>query len=188
MFKPSTLGTNRGAQKIVAKDSGKRKCVICLEEFDKKYLIQLRCTHRWCASCINDAFSAATKYRPSYPPRCCQEIKVDHVCSHLKVDVRKRFQSKKLEWDCVNPTYCRNPRCSMFLDQSRIRGMEATCPKPDCGKKTCIKCKMTAHGTSACSKKEEDSRTRAMAAEWNWKRCPKCHIRVELSEGCAITA
>lgn len=181
MFKPSRTSTSRGGQGMVNKDSGKRPCVVCTGEFDKKDLVGLICRHRWCGSCINKAFLGATKDRSRYPPKCCNEIQTHQVHSRLNKDLLQKYLSKKREWDCDNPTYCSDEKCSTFIDDRNIKGMEATCPK--CGKKACIKCKTTGHGATACSE-EEESRTRAMAVKYGWKRCPNCTRLIEHCSGC----
>jgi len=90
--------------------------------------------------------------------------------------------------------YCPKKTCSHVLDVDRLVVEESgasQCTK--CHSSICSKCKTFWHFTMTCGeyqrlpdsvKYADDESLFKIANSNNWKRCPECHIFIELKHGC----
>ena len=159
----------------------KKECVSCQE---MKEVVEVSCKHLYCRDCIRHLFADAMVDETLFPPRCCrQHIPVSMVRHFLNSRLTTGFEQKAIEYGSLNRTYCCDPLCATFVDPSRINGPAGTCPKPGCGRQTCITCKREAH-PGTCSRENPFEDTIRLAQESGWQRCQRCQNMVELGIGC----
>ena len=166
-----------------ASREGVERCMICSTKNDEVGgLITLRCDHRWCKDCLETTFSLSLKDETTYPPRCCwYNIPFKEVQKHLPPSLSREFQSRQLEMQTKNKTYCHKPDCSVFIAPHSIHNGEAICQK--CSARTCANCRCSAH-FGPCSE-GEDAAFMEFAKSKSWKRCPTCRRMVEKEDGCS---
>ena len=171
---------NNGAAK--ASRESMDRCMACSTKHEAGGLITLHCGHRWCKSCLQATFRLSLKDETMYPPRCCwYNIPLKEVQEHLPKSLSREFQSRQLEMETKNKTYCHKTNCSAFIAPHSIHNGEAICQK--CNARTCAKCKEKSH-FGPCSG-GEDAAFMEYARSNSWKRCPTCRRMVEREDGCS---
>lgn len=174
----SSWAPTRGAIKSEMED---QQCISCQETIA---VVKVSCQHLYCRDCIRHLFADATVDESLFPPRCCrQPIPVSLVYHFLDSRLAIHFEEKAIEYETPNRTYCSNITCATFIEPGRIHGSIGTCPRPGCGRQTCVLCKRESH-TGDCPSDDPFSDTMRLAQEQGWQRCQRCQNLVELGIGC----
>lgn len=156
-------------------------CIACISKKGASDLVNLKCGHSYCASCLEALFIRATKEEESYPPACCSVISLKTAQRHLPKALVRKFKAKHLEFSTKTSIYCHKPTCSEFIKPYSIHNGSAICQK--CLAKTCAKCKGEWHfGPCAAV---DDNGLAELARSKRWQRCPQCRTMVEKVEGCS---
>ncbi|KAH7391263.1 hypothetical protein BKA64DRAFT_677198, partial [Cadophora sp. MPI-SDFR-AT-0126] len=143
------------------------------------------CKHYFCTSCTTRIFKSAAEEESSYPPKCCkQPISLTQARAFVDRDIRKLYETKGIEWETKNRSYCSNKQCSTFIPRENIVKSRATCPK--CGQKTCARCKEPEHRGELCGENEALEATLKTINKRGWKRCPSCGQAIERTVGCSV--
>ncbi|KAL2828190.1 IBR finger domain protein [Aspergillus cavernicola] len=159
-----------------------RQCVACREQAAFVNVARAPCQHEYCRSCLEGLFKASMTDESLFPPRCCrQPINMSVARIFLNADLVQQYETKKVEFETPNRTYCYSVSCAAFIGTSHITGEVATCP--DCRHTTCTNCKERAH-TGDCPSDTSMQQLLATAQENGWQRCYKCWRMVELDHGC----
>lgn len=165
-----------------------RTCPICYVNAAAQDIVKLSCNHEFCRGCINNLFMASVTHEARFPPRCCTDhpVPMSLVRPFLKPETVSLYEFKvpELSTPPEKRVYCSMPTCSAWIPSETITGDVATCTRPACGGRTCVKCKETAHGEEECREDEEMRSLMLLAQENKWKRCPRCQRMVERIEGC----
>lgn len=146
------------------------------------------CQHKWCRTCIRDAFENAIGDGPDWPPKCCQhEIALANANQLMTEDLRSRYTTKAIEWGTVDCTFCWQKSCSAFIPPQNISNVHNTrrgpCPSRPCV--TCTACKQQYHEEESCPENSEEVvLLRDLAEKENWRKCFSCGKLVELNKGC----
>ena len=111
-----------------------------------------------------------------FPPRCCKQP----ITFGGGVRIRS-FESKLIEFDTPDRTYCSNQLCSAFIRVENILEEKATCP--ECSTITCTVCKSESH-LGDCPADAGLQQVLAAAEEHRWQRCFNCRRVIELEVGC----
>jgi len=144
------------------------------------------CTHRWCRSCLTQAFELALQNEQSYPVGCCkalQDIQIDlpAVSKILGPNFVAEFNKKVIEYSTDDRTYCHVPTCSSFINPDTIENRMANCPS--CQTSTCSTCKLAFHVEDQCEV-ARDAEFEEWKAENNASTCPRCGHTILISTGC----
>jgi hypothetical protein len=158
-------------------------CEVCYRV--KQLLVELQCRHLYCAKCLVGLVTMAITDESLFPPLCCkQPVGVFELRSLLGTEVIHEFERKKIEYSTTDKTYCSRLTCSAFIPvtaRDREAGDKVSCA--DCGRETCIVCKLMSH-EGDCPKDEALQKVLEVAARRQWQRCYQCHLVVELAVGC----
>lgn len=158
------------------------ECVACEDTFSESGVVDLACSaqsHKACKQCLQDMFTMAIQDEASFPPRCCQEVLLEHVWHALDPDLVRTYQEKEVEYRTMNRIYC--IECYGFISPENIKEGIASCRK--CESKTCGICGERAH-SGDCPKDPNIEVTLHLAKKEGWKRCESCHRVIELVYGC----
>ncbi|KAI0020947.1 hypothetical protein F4780DRAFT_790655 [Xylariomycetidae sp. FL0641] len=159
-----------------------RTCVSCTGQIRVSQLIQTPCQHDYCHQCLLQLIRLSFTDTTLFPPRCCRrDIPLSEHQHVLGRELFDQFQAKALEHSTINPTYCHNAMCAVFLPPVYYESDIAMCF--DCGSVTCSKCKGKAH-PGACPQDAATKQVVEMARQEGWQRCYKCSGMVELKTGC----
>ena len=157
-------------------------CTSCLEEIRTFEAAILACNHAYCRDCINRMFESALQNDASFPAKCCQPIPIETVRHFLPADLVRRYETKKVEMDTPDKTYCSNRQdCGKFIPTENIRNGSARCPT--CNWVTCAKCGTREHGGD-CPTDIGKQQALDLVREKRWQTCFSCKQGVELSEAC----
>ena len=142
----------------------------------KSRLARTPCKHEYCRDCIQGLFQASLTDDTLFPPRCCKQP----ITFGGGVRIRS-FESKLIEFDTPDRTYCSNQLCSAFIRVENILEEKATCP--ECSTITCTVCKSESH-LGDCPADAGLQQVLAAAEEHRWQRCFNCRRVIELEVGC----
>ncbi|PVH70490.1 hypothetical protein DL98DRAFT_135935 [Cadophora sp. DSE1049] len=161
----------------------KRQCTACQDSFIYCELARTPCKHEYCRDCIRDLFQASLTDDTLFPPRCCKQPITfgGGVRIHLTSALVQSFESKKIEFDTPDRTYCSNQLCSAFIRVENISKEKATCH--DCSTVTCTICKSESH-LGDCPADAGLQQVLVAAEEHGWQRCFNCRRVIELEVGC----
>ncbi|KAL4940035.1 hypothetical protein BDV06DRAFT_213806 [Aspergillus oleicola] len=170
------------ATRVPSKPTPMHHCVACREITEPLNIVRASCCHEYCRYCLEELFEAAMTDETLFPPRCCQQpIPIETVQTVLPLDLLKRYEKRRIEFETQNKTYCYSPQCSAFIPPSSIKNDIAVCP--ECSLKTCRDCKGQAH-TGDCPSDTAMQQLLKIARENHWQRCFSCWRVVELLHGC----
>lgn len=172
------------ASRFVRDIAPKRRCIACIEEKVVGQMVTVPCKygHEYCRDCIAKLIRNAVEDESQFPPRCDgSEIDVDCYRDFLPPDLVEQFQSKSLELNTKDRTYCHGNECSAFIPPDSIEVLTAICPQ--CGKTTCTLCKCQSH-LGDCPGDETLRQLTETASAQQWQRCYMCNNIVELESGC----
>ncbi|KAK5164724.1 hypothetical protein LTR04_001645 [Oleoguttula sp. CCFEE 6159] len=167
-------------QDTASEVSAPHRCVVCQE--GKEAIHVAPCQHEYCFECLEELFRTSMTDESLFPPRCCrQPIPLDTVATCLPAHLVATFETKKVEFETVNRTYCSSPTCSAFIPAQAIDGDVATCQ--GCSTRTCTICKGAAH-SGDCPNDEALQQLLETATTAGWQRCQSCRRFIELNHGC----
>ncbi|KAF1924519.1 uncharacterized protein M421DRAFT_424653 [Didymella exigua CBS 183.55] len=188
------------------------QCIACCtqlpEENDSMYAQKVikpcrACNSAYCISCVKNMFLDACKDSTRMPPRCCTQIHVHHMKSHLTAGELTEYKARYEEWSTPKPFYCPVPTCSTFIPERLLPQQAGTkreqkvdssvetptlptfqCPKCEGG--ICTDCRQVVHPNSLCASLDlgVDADTAALLKAWGYKRCPKCSQGLKRMYGC----
>ncbi|KAJ0413966.1 hypothetical protein BJY00DRAFT_321444 [Aspergillus carlsbadensis] len=157
------------------------RCVACQDDVDPLDIAPLPCSHEYCRSCITELFELSLANESLFPPRCCRTtIDLDLARIFLPETLVQLYETKKVEFETPDRTYCCAKSCSAFIPPTLIKRNVATCPA--CQFTTCRACKGRAH-TGDCPTDTELKSSLAVAKRQGWQRCFSCWRVVELVHG-----
>ncbi|KAI0545145.1 hypothetical protein F4679DRAFT_487065 [Xylaria curta] len=158
-----------------------RECAACMEEDNMSSMIQAPCEHWYC---LEDAHTGFRNALDTHQPfRCCQqEIPID-LCPTIPKNLRDRYGLMMLEFSTLNPVYCSNKDCGIFVPPVQYRGPDvAACHS--CGYTTCRLCRSAAHD-GVCPQDIGTQQVISLATRSGWRSCPTCKNMVERRSGCS---
>jgi hypothetical protein len=165
------------------------ECHICYGDNRAEDTVTIgHCQHKWCRTCIRDAFENAIANEVNWPPKCCQlEITPANANKLMTADLRGRYTTKSIEWSTANRTYCYEKTCSTFVQPQNSSNVQTsrrgTCQS--CSRVTCTACKQQYHEEEPCPENSEnDNLLRDMAARNMWRTCYSCRKLVSITTGC----
>lgn len=176
-------------------------CNVCMEEVSVCEVTIMDCGHYFCNNCwieyfivkINDGQSRRMKCMAQKCNSICDEEKVRNLVGSRDLQLAERFDhfllqsyvddNTRIKW-CPSVPHCGNAIC---VEEDKF--CEVICA---CGLQFCFNCSSEAHSPCSClmwelwcNKCQDESETS------NWltfytRRCPKCHVLVELDGGCCV--
>ncbi|KAK3074708.1 hypothetical protein LTR53_002651 [Teratosphaeriaceae sp. CCFEE 6253] len=157
-------------------------CTSCGDNRRENKTVKAPCDHIYCDDCLRTLYRASMVDETLFPPRCCrQEFDWDIIHNHLTDELGNAFQTKRIELQTKNRTYCHVSRCSAFINPADYVDNNAPCPNGCVD--TCVACKQATHA-GACPTNEELAAFLAAAGLHGWQRCFDCNRVVELRTGC----
>ncbi|KAJ4993649.1 IBR finger domain-containing protein [Stagonosporopsis vannaccii] len=185
------------------------QCVACCAQLPKakdlRYAKEVirpcrSCYSAYCISCVKNMFLTACKDSTRMPPRCCVQIHLHYVKSHLTTEEVIEYKLKYEEWSTPKPFYCPTPTCSTFIPERLLLlqnnkekvdsgiGLPTPChiQCPKCESEICMDCRQIAHPGVLCANLDlgVDADTAALLKAWGYKRCPKCSQGLKRMYGC----
>jgi hypothetical protein len=157
-------------------------CLICDNSFQSYHIATLLCGHKFCDNCLVFLFQQSLVDETLFPPKCCKPISPDLVADFLTPELIQKHYEKKLELQTIDRTYCSDLQCNKFIPPNIMSSGVGVCKA--CWKRTCLTCKVAAHGSRPCVKDEATAKVLEIGEEKGWKRCPTCHTLVSLTTGC----
>lgn len=94
-----------------------KECCVCLDKVatDSIYRPCIHCTKAWCATCLRDAFLAATIDESQIPCACCINLPVCRVRELLTPAEITLYKAKREERNDPRRIYCPIPTCSTYI-------------------------------------------------------------------------
>lgn len=193
---PALLDSDSDESTVVAESSSwaaarnirdvrsRRQCIACAEEKLAREVVRVPCkhSHEYCRDCLSRMVQLAIEDEYFFPPRCDGEIiPVNTFETLLPGSLIDQFQSKALEYETKERTYCYESTCATFIPLNSINGLTGRCPR--CRKTTCIVCKSSGH-IGECTGDEALWQLKETANLERWQRCYMCNHLVELEMGC----
>lgn len=180
-------------------------CDICVESKPLSDLFPVQgCEHCYCSSCIGRYVAAKLEDNVAHiscpVSGCGGALHPDYCRSILPPRVFDRWGSALCDTVILDAhkLYCPYKDCSALLINDGNNGhggeliQESECPY--CRRLFCADCKVPWHTGFECvdfqklgkedSERDDDPLLMNLARSMNWKRCPKCMIYVERSQGC----
>lgn len=75
------------------------ECISCFDEFPKRDLVHLTCSHDYCKTCLRTVVLNAMKNESAFPPKCClTEIPLKTVLVCLENTQRDEYREKAAEY------------------------------------------------------------------------------------------
>lgn len=161
------------------------KCTICQKRQKLEQTVALRCKCVYCKGCLERRFTRAIEAEYMFPATCCDAV-IDLALVHqvLSPDILRGYETKKIEFESIDRTYCANRDCFAFIAQETTEGDKAVCANSTCHTTTCVKCKGEWH-KGDCPVDEALQLVLVEAEKKGWKRCAKCGVLIEHIDGCA---
>ena len=166
-------------------------CEICNELFlaYKRTKVE-KCGHAFCSDCWFDSLSIKIQENklPSIKCldyKCKEKLSDDFIINILSRDINllKKYKRYKLELEIINSPnkkLCPYPDCDSYLELKDILNKDVTCKN---NHTYCFECLKKPHGKLPCN--EDIDKSLADYAINNFvKKCPKCGIIIEKSNGC----
>ena len=177
------LYTASAREAIMVETTGTISCVVCTTDIPScvENLVT-SCGHNWCKSCLQQRFEMACEDEASYPPRCCDEIRLEQAKRFISKETYDLFVEKTAEFSTRHRLYCHRPSCNKFLQQTTTSKASIKCHS--CKSRTCGFCQNKAHTWSKCKQSRSDRDFIADAKEGGLQQCPGCKRVVEKSSGC----
>jgi hypothetical protein len=175
-------------------------CPVCYDQITSPFT--LGCGHTYCTSCLNHFLSNAAESR-NFPLICVGEeatctvaIAIATIQKFLPPSAFNHLLevifSSHVENAPQSLRYCRTPDCTQVYRCSQDN-MPNAIQCPSCFGTTCSACHKDGHEGMTCadwkvrnSSEEQERLNRLWVAEQRGKvkKCPKCSIWIEKSEGC----
>ncbi|KAG8531967.1 uncharacterized protein KY384_003603 [Bacidia gigantensis] len=152
--------------------SHKRSCVACNTNVPASGAHETPCGDHYCYICLSTLFQLSTTDESLYPPQCCQQpIPLDTVRAYLTDEILRTYESKSIEYETMDKTYCSQTECGTFIPPASITCNTAKCPT--CNLFTCVVCKKDDH-LGNCPDDAAIQEVLDMAKDQKWQRCPNC--------------
>eukprot|EP01105_Mastigella_eilhardi_P008498 TRINITY_DN205_c0_g1_i2.p1 TRINITY_DN205_c0_g1~~TRINITY_DN205_c0_g1_i2.p1 ORF type:complete len:628 (+),score=189.68 TRINITY_DN205_c0_g1_i2:87-1886(+) len=183
----------------MAEDDGERMtCQLCLEDLPLSAFSALRCSHMYCAQCLQEYFRGCISSRKlpiiCPDPDCKQEVALDDIAQLCPHDLVERMHGSLLELAIESHpesfSCCPTPDCGYVFIWEPGDPVDFLCPK--CGKRYCLQCKSDYHEGVSCEMnrkmKKGENNDDDLFADFvkgsKFKQCRKCKNWVELATGC----
>ncbi|KIO18125.1 hypothetical protein M407DRAFT_32204 [Tulasnella calospora MUT 4182] len=192
---------------IYASNAGKGKAVATVTDSSvtSEYGVILTCSkrHGFCIDCLTQYIKSKLQdgiplEGKGFPVRCpgCDfknsrwEADDELAESVLDEETLEFWRRQKLLLSLPGMIYCPNSRCSELLappeDLAPDMPTAAECPSCTCS--LCFQCGSLWHPDLTCKENEafkehEDKEIYIMSKKQHWRRCPKCKMVVEKTEG-----
>ncbi|KAG9003805.1 hypothetical protein FRB93_010821 [Tulasnella sp. JGI-2019a] len=157
--------------------------------------------HGYCIDCttsyLRSKLEDGGSDRIVFPIRCPEcspliwQMDDDTAASVLTPDLLEVWHHQKL-LESIPKFWCPAARCSeLIATDDEMEGVQAACPS--CQTQICVACRSTWHNDLTCEEYQdlpenermpEDRAVLELARAENWRRCPSCHVIVELTQGC----
>ena len=174
------------------------QCPICFDAISVP--VKLGCGHTYCTGCLCHFLRSAsdTKIFPltcmGDENNCGTPIPIPTVQKFLPIAQFNHLLESAFvhHIDCKpdDYQYCRTPDCSQVYSKSGA-GQSSTVHCPSCLTAVCSSCDEDAHEGLTCAEQklqndpEEQQRlTDQLAMDLGFKKCPRCNIWTEKTEGC----
>ncbi|KAF8657798.1 hypothetical protein HU200_059958 [Digitaria exilis] len=201
---PSTRAQSRVAP-LADDEVAKFDCGICLETLPIFDLFHgMSCTHKFCVVCMEKYIKGRTRAGevpiPCPDPSCMEEgndtiLNPEDCKKSIDFDVFCAWTNLLTE-NAIPPNqrvYCPNRECGIMLEM-----VESTCtnktpskvPCPVCNHLMCASCRMDwssdGSGQHDCTEGPDAELMKQLAAQHQWKKCPRCRYYVERTTGCDV--
>ncbi|KAG9036096.1 hypothetical protein FRB95_009884 [Tulasnella sp. JGI-2019a] len=157
--------------------------------------------HSYCIDCatsyIRGKLEGGGSDRIVFPIRCPEcsplvwQMDDETAASVLSPDLMDMWHHQRL-LESLPKFWCPSARCSeLIATDDEMEGVQASCPS--CQTQICVACRSTWHTDLTCEEYQElpenermpeDLAVLELARAENWRRCPSCHVIVELTQGC----
>ncbi|WCJ42875.1 RING/U-box superfamily protein [Euphorbia peplus] len=201
-FKPRSSSKKRAREKGQSSKSNTNPeflCEICFDPKHKDESFSINgCSHCYCKDCMANYVRSKLHDNVSQiscPVPECKGFLEPHDCrSILPPEVFDRWGNALCEALILGSQkfYCPYKDCSvMLIDDGGVVVRESECP--NCRRLFCAQCKVPWHGGIECvefqklhkdEREREDIMLMKLAKNKHWRRCPKCRVFVERTEGC----
>lgn len=167
-------------------ESNKASWVENCQGCDTQTPLYLECGNRFCPRCITKWFETALQDASRFPVKCCQRRLRAPDYQFLPGSLVAKYQVREAEFDCPNPIYCSNPRCSALIPIIRLADDNyAYCNT--CAQRTCARCKLGRpehfpHGN--CPSTFDQNRLLKLDMASDWRLCKSCNRLIEKNGGC----
>ncbi|KAJ3785321.1 hypothetical protein GGU10DRAFT_313189 [Lentinula aff. detonsa] len=174
-------------------------CPICLDEVSVP--VQLGCGHEYCSACLHHFFTAEVKSFPIVclgdEVRCKKPIALPIIQQFLtEVQFNALLETAFVQHVEKNPEvfrYCPTPDCEQLYRyaDSGLSDRDSTACCPSCLSEICTRCH-EGHEGMTCDERQrarnDQENNEELNARWavmaGVKRCPKCNVWIEKTEGC----
>ncbi|PPQ98011.1 hypothetical protein CVT26_003073 [Gymnopilus dilepis] len=171
-------------------------CPVCYEDASNPE--QLACGHVYCGVCLKHFLTSAVEGK-SFPLTCAGN---DATCNApIAIPLIQRFLPPQvfhalveaafathLEQRAEEFKYCTTPDCKQIY---RRKADQASLQCPSCFSTICASCDEEGHEGMTCEERrihkdpeEQERLNEQLAAESGYKKCPRCRIWIEKTEGC----
>uniref|UniRef100_A0A2P2IUP4 RBR-type E3 ubiquitin transferase n=2 Tax=Rhizophora mucronata TaxID=61149 RepID=A0A2P2IUP4_RHIMU len=181
-------------------------CEICVESKSQQFLFPIKgCSHAYCNECIVKYVASKLQDNicniPCPVSDCKGSLDPEYCRAILPQDVFDRWGNALCEAVILGSqkVYCPFKDCSamMLIDDNDDGGRggeiirESLCP--NCWRMFCLRCNVPWHSGIGCEefqvlhkdeREREDIMLMELAENKHWRRCPKCRIYVERTQGC----
>ena len=172
------------AAQNIRESRSKRTCIACAEQRLVRDLTTVPCKHEheYCRDCLSRVVELAIEDESFFPPKCDGAIiPLDVFNTFLPRSLINQYQSKALECETKDRTYCYESTCAAFIPPDATDELSPKCPK--CRKTTCIVCKSAGH-FGDCVGDEAMRQLKEKANMKRWQTCYMCSSIVQLEHGC----
>ena len=172
-----------------------------MDEYDFSVIIELACQHWYCTiysqgkisksldygtrvelTRFTEAFSIAWTSRN--PFQCCDQVVTPDVLADLlPASFRAQYSSWLEERATLNPLYCYDRKCGVFLPPRLAEGPDAMRCN-ECRALTCRHCHGPFHAGRLCAADVDTQLVKVLAANKGWISCPSCSHIIEKQSGC----
>ncbi|KAI5782617.1 hypothetical protein EDC01DRAFT_619061, partial [Geopyxis carbonaria] len=179
-----SYSTHKRLLRTIITTEARTTCEICTDEVSQFQVVELRCNHTFCLSCLAEMFKRAITSADNYPPRCCEPIPISYATEALTATELETFfeVDRKLKANNSTTVYCFRESCGRPLPSHHIEGRIGVCL--DCNELTCAMCTKKYHGDAWCQDDPDAQALIEVAKKNRWQRCYQCWRIVELKHGC----
>lgn len=174
-----------------------RECASCANSLSARYMIPLRCQHKYCQPCFAKLVSISMKHENIFPPKCClEEIPEKTIYSNLSRVLVDEYKLKEEEYSTPVSArwYCPSKPCGKWIPPTKLTRSCDTQRCPHCHVLICASCRALTHGKREGCSQDFGPRANPNEEETNLsRRCYRCQSTIELKSGyrsitCACSA
>ncbi|KAJ4481297.1 hypothetical protein J3R30DRAFT_3466667 [Lentinula aciculospora] len=180
-------------------NEGNRSCPICLDEVSVP--VQLGCGHDYCTACLHHLFTADVQTFPIVclgdEVQCREPIALPIIQKFLtEVQFNALLETAFMHHVEKNPEvfkYCPTPDCEQLYRcaDGDFPDHESNFCCPSCLSEICTRCHESHEGMSCDERRRarnDQENNEGLNARWaemtGVKKCPKCSVWIEKTEGC----